>query len=197
MNRDGVEPSCGKCQTPSCLDCFPFERPRNPRVGPRVSVGAVRIKSPAVPQGLAKVNPVEPEEDYIRSYQPQAKTAEPNPKDLIGITKVNLFLVPSASKIEQARAMADGALKYGPYNWREHPVKASIYLAACERHMEAWKDGEALAPDSGVHHLGHAIACLGIILDAEASGNLIDDRPVSGPAARLMTGYQHNTREKK
>ena len=33
------------------------------------------------------------------------------------------------------------------------------------------------APDSKAHHLGHARACLGILLDAMANGCLEDDRP--------------------
>ena len=43
-------------------------------------------------------------------------------------------------------------------------------------HLNAWAEGEEAAPDSGVHHLGHARACLGILLDAQETGNLIDDR---------------------
>jgi hypothetical protein len=109
-----------------------------------------------------------------------------NPKDLIGATKPNLFLVPPVAKIHMAAAMSDGAVKYGPYNWRGNKVQASIYLAAAERHMAAWLDGEQNAKDSGVHHLGHAMACLGIVLDAEETGNLVDDRPVAGAASRLL-----------
>ncbi len=40
-------------------------------------------------------------------------------------------------------------------------------------------EGQEKADDSGCHHLGHARACLGILLDAQATGNLIDDRPVT------------------
>jgi hypothetical protein len=31
-----------------------------------------------------------------------------------------------------------------------------------------------------VHHLGHAIACLAILLDAQEAGMLVDDRPILG-----------------
>lgn len=40
-----------------------------------------------------------------------------------------------------------------------------------------------------IKHLGHARACMGIILDGTAHGNLIDDRPVPGSAARLLSRY--------
>jgi hypothetical protein len=38
-----------------------------------------------------------------------------------------------------------------------------------------------------VRHLGHAKACLGILLDAEATGNLIDDRPLAAADALKAT----------
>jgi hypothetical protein len=113
-----------------------------------------------------------------------------NPKDLMGITKVQLNLIPPASKIYQAIAMEDGAQKYGPYNWREKKVQASIYYAALNRHMDAWFDGEELASDSKKPHLAHAIACIGILIDALETGNLIDDRPRPGPTAKLLERYQ-------
>lgn len=103
-----------------------------------------------------------------------------NPKDLVGIKKVSTFVFPSAATLHGSHAMMYGAGIYGPYNWRDNDVRASIYLDACERHLLSWREGEEEALDSGVHHLGHAIACLAIILDAETTGNLIDDRPKGG-----------------
>ena len=112
-----------------------------------------------------------------------------NPKDAIGDTKPQLHLVPSALAIHAALAMKNGADKYGPYNWREKQVRATVYLSAAFRHLYAFLDGEDHASDSGVHHLGHAAAGIGILLDAIATGNLIDDRPVAGAAARLLSEH--------
>jgi len=109
-----------------------------------------------------------------------------NPKDSIGEVKCPLHLVPAALDIFVAQAMKDGAEKYGPYNWREHPIQAHVYIAAIRRHLNAWYDGEDDAQDSGVNHLAHAAAGLGILLDALACNNLIDDRPTPGPSARLL-----------
>jgi hypothetical protein len=114
-----------------------------------------------------------------------------NPKDLLGVKKAPLRFVPPALMIEVAPAMANGAAKYGPYNWRDKHVKASIYGEAIERHLFAWMDGEDLAPDSGVKHLAHIGACIAIILDAEAHGALIDDRAHGGPAAALLAAQDH------
>lgn len=113
-----------------------------------------------------------------------------NPKDLLGIKKVRLSLVPPASTLYQALAMEDGAVKYGPYNWRENKVIASIYIDAALRHISQWLDGEELASDSKKPHLGHALACLGIIVDAKETGNLVDDRPKTGAASDLIEKWK-------
>jgi hypothetical protein len=104
------------------------------------------------------------------------KTQGPNPKDLHGFKKVDTTLLPAAALMHGAHAMMDGARKYGPYNWRDKAVLARVYIAAATRHLEYWAAGEECAEDSGVHHLGHAIACCAILLDAQATDNLIDNR---------------------
>lgn len=110
-----------------------------------------------------------------------------NPKDALGMKKVSLSKFPAAARLYGALAMMDGARKYGPYNWRENKVIASIYIDACYRHIDAWFDSnEEVAEDSGVPHLGHAIACLAILVDALETGNLDDDRPVPGVFAELI-----------
>lgn len=110
-----------------------------------------------------------------------------NPKDALGIKKPPLNLNPAAALLHMSMAMGNGAVKYGAYNWRGKKVKGSIYIAAAERHMKAWYDSrEEVASDSGVHHLGHAMACLAIILDAQATGNLVDDRPAPGATSELI-----------
>jgi hypothetical protein len=123
-----------------------------------------------------------------------------NPKDLVGRKKVALLSVlSSASILHEARAMnhgahralkVDGSRGYGPFNWRGNKVLASIYVDACMRHLLSWFDGEENADDSGIHHLGHAKACLGILLDAIETGNLVDDRPPKGKAAEILERWR-------
>ncbi len=103
-----------------------------------------------------------------------------NPKDLLGVKKVSPTKLPPVAVLHAAHALMVGATRYGPYNWRDKAVRASIYVDACERHLNAWLDGEEVAKDSDVHHLGHAIACLAILLDAQEAGKLVDDRPLQG-----------------
>lgn len=109
---------------------------------------------------------------------PVSKALGSNPKDLLGAKKPDMTKIPAVALLWESLAMMDGGGKYGPYNWRANKVIASIYVAAAKRHIDEWFEGTRLAEDSGCHHLGHARACLGILLDAEATGNLIDDRPV-------------------
>jgi len=106
----------------------------------------------------------------------QSKATTTNPKDLQGSKKVPLGQVCPVAMAHEACAMLDGDLKYGYRNWREKNVVANIYIHAALRHLQSWAEKQEVAEDSGVHHLGHARACLGILLDAQANGNLIDDR---------------------
>lgn len=103
-----------------------------------------------------------------------------NPKTQVGRSKPDLSLVPPVALAHEADAFMDGAFKYGPYNWRDKTVSIRTYIAAALRHIGQFQDGELVASDSNVHHLGHARACLGIILDAMSVGNAIDDRPTAG-----------------
>ena len=112
-----------------------------------------------------------------------------NPKDAIGRTKPPIHLIPASALIHESMAFANGAVKYGPYNWRSAKVAATVYVAAAMRHLLSYMDGEDMARDSNVHHLAHARACLAILLDAAETGNLVDDRPWPGPAADLLERF--------
>lgn len=102
-----------------------------------------------------------------------------NPKDIFATKKVSFSKIPPIALAHLSMAMMDGAKKYSSFNWRDNAVQADIYVDALFRHVLAWFEREENAEDSGVHHLGHAMACLAILLDAEATGNLIDNRPAS------------------
>lgn len=104
---------------------------------------------------------------------------ETNPKDAIGATKVPLHLWPTTASAMGSIALLNGALKYGRANWRMIGVRASIYFDACQRHLAAWFEGEEIDED-GVPHLASALACLAILVDAQAAGKLNDDRQVAG-----------------
>lgn len=112
-----------------------------------------------------------------------------NPKDLIGDTKPSLSLIPPTALVLLAKVMELGAKKYGSYNWRQNKVRATVYVDAALRHLLSYFDGETEDRESGVSHLAHVMACAAIVLDAEATGNLIDDRPTAGKTADLIRKY--------
>lgn len=112
-----------------------------------------------------------------------------NPKTVLGLKKPSLSAIPPAGMFHLGLAMDNGRNKYGAMNWREKKVSSSIYYDAALRHLLSWYDGEDYAEDSGVHHLGHAMACLSIVLDAMETGNLNDDRPHKGVYSKLVDNY--------
>jgi hypothetical protein len=115
------------------------------------------------------------------TVQPTAPETKPtNPKDAIGSDKLPVHLWPTTATLTGSLALLDGALKYGRSNFREIGVRSTIYYDAAMRHLMAWLEGEDNDPDSGVPHLGHALACLAIIIDAQAAGKLNDDRAIKG-----------------
>ncbi|QOC54155.1 dATP/dGTP diphosphohydrolase domain-containing protein [Caulobacter vibrioides] len=119
---------------------------------------------------------------------PLARLTPPdaNPKTRFGMAKPPLALIPAPALVHMAEAFKDGATKYGPANWRKDPVSTSTYVNAAMRHILAWFDGEQVDPVSKVHHLGHAAGCLAILMDAQACGTLLDDRPPPAPTGDLI-----------
>jgi hypothetical protein len=109
-----------------------------------------------------------------------------NPKQFAGSSKLPLHLWPETASAVGCIALLDGALKYGRSNFRTSGVQATIYTDACKRHINAWLEGEDCAEDSGVPHLAHALACLAILVDAQAAGVLNDDRMVAGGYHQLV-----------
>lgn len=138
---------------------------------------------------MGYIDEVKPNGVIMTDNPSEVKIDETNPKDRIGAKKPRLSLVPPAGLVYAALAMANGADKYGPYNWREKKVQAMIYLEAAQRHLLSWQDGEENATDSGVPHLGHALACILILIDALETKNLIDNRPKNGVMAQIIERF--------
>lgn len=102
-----------------------------------------------------------------------------NPKQVYGDKKPDLRLLPLTGQLAQWEAHKDGALKYGPFNWRETPVEANTYINAAKRHLELYAAGEEVARDTQVQNLGAVMACCAILIDAAAHDTLIDNRYIS------------------
>ena len=104
-----------------------------------------------------------------------------NPKDAIANNKVPLSLCSPVAQARWAEAMVSGRQKYGAFNYRVCGARASVYIEGAMRHLQRYLCGQDLDPDDLVTNLGAAMANISIIIDAEASGTLVDDRPPSTP----------------
>jgi hypothetical protein len=125
--------------------------------------------------------------DYGPEPNRQVSPDATNPKDLLGDNKVDFSQISPFAMAHEACAMMEGTWKYGFRNWRDKKVRALVYTAAALRHIKRWEEGEDLDDESLAHHLGHARACLGIVIDAQETGNLVDDRVKSkGELGQLM-----------
>lgn len=124
-----------------------------------------------------------------------------NPKDALSIKKAPLHLIPTGPLYEVGLAMLEGGRKYGAHNYRAVGTRASVYYDAAKRHIDAWWEGEDIDPDSGIHHLMKAAACLFVQRDSQIMGNDVDDRPIKYPhglpldkfnkqAAEIVEKYQ-------
>lgn len=100
-----------------------------------------------------------------------------NAKYQPGREKTPHHVTPARVMDAVARVFAGGSAKYGYFNWRLTGVDAQTYYSASRRHIEAWFDGEDADPESGEHHLAHAIACCMILLDAIDHDRFADNRP--------------------
>lgn len=137
------------------------------------------------------------------------KPDQTNPKDLMGVKKPRLSLVPASAIVYAALAMANGADKYGPYNWRDKKVQVMIYLEAAIRHILQFQDGADLDKvdtcegcieraqgaekcrfgHSWLPHLAHALATVAIVIDALETDSAIDNRPKKGKTAEIIDRF--------
>ena len=74
--------------------------------------------------------------------------------------KLEFGLLPPLAVEEVVRVLTFGAKKYERGNWQKVPESKRRYFDAMERHIWAWKKGEKLDTESGIHHLAHAMCCL-------------------------------------
>ncbi len=117
------------------------------------------------------------EETLVEIADKIAKSKESlDPKGDAGKLKPQLHLIPTVMMESAAKVFDLGAKKYGAWNFIENKVCATTYISAIMRHLNAWRDGEDLDPESRTSHLGHIIANCGILLDADKHGTLVDDR---------------------
>ncbi len=118
--------------------------------------------------------------------QPETQTVQvmrnsPDPTQLAQkkdpLKKPQTALIPYESTVAQANAMAYGAyVKYEPWDWTKGRSYSEV-RSSIDHHLAAWFERERDDPESKVHHLGHALADIGMLLGFEAMKRTdLDDR---------------------
>jgi hypothetical protein len=74
--------------------------------------------------------------------------------------KLEYGLLPPKALEATVDVLTFGAQKYERDNWKHVNDSKRRYFDALQRQMWAWKQGEQLDPESGKHHLAHALCCL-------------------------------------
>jgi hypothetical protein len=81
--------------------------------------------------------------------------------------KLEYGLLPPLALEETVKVLTFGAQKYERDNWKKVPDSKRRYFDALERHVWAWKKGEVMDPESGIHHLAHATCCAMFLLERD------------------------------
>ena len=85
-------------------------------------------------------------------------TADPKSAGLKYDTgKLMFSLIPPETTRALAQVLTFGANKYAPNNWQLVENGKDRYLDALLRHLDAYRSGESLDPESGLSHLSHAL----------------------------------------
>ena len=87
--------------------------------------------------------------------------------------KTQWWYLPMSIMREVVDVLAYGDKKYPAddgCNWKRVPNAKKRYYSALIRHITAWWEGEANDPETGMHHLAHAITNLIFLLWFERNG---------------------------
>jgi len=80
--------------------------------------------------------------------------------------KLRLDLIPPEAIRALGEALTYGADKYGDRNWEQGISEDRLY-AALQRHLLAWREGEAKDKESGLSSLAHALCNLAMLVTFE------------------------------
>lgn len=84
-------------------------------------------------------------------------------------------LIPVGTLAMVVAVLEHGAARYGVGNWQQVEGARTRYYDAMQRHVDAWRNGEAHdnGPDgSGLPHLAHAACCCLFLLWLDAQGEV-------------------------
>ena len=110
-------------------------------------------------------------DDYTKLCQEQIKPSGTK----FDQQKPDLSLIPYSALQTEAAAFGYGVGKYGRYNYMLG-FDSHRLVSAALRHVYAWQSGEDNDPETGINHLGHARACLAMLIETMERGTSIDTR---------------------
>lgn len=93
--------------------------------------------------------------------------------------KLRWDLLPIRPIVELVKVYTFGAEKYGDRNW-ENGLPDDRWYAAVMRHIASWRMGEKHDPESGLHHLAHAMFGLVAIMFFEGLPDGVGNKKGSG-----------------
>jgi Domain of unknown function (DUF5664) len=99
------------------------------------------------------------QQKWIKDQMKSTQTGLPIGRKYDG-GKLEYGLLPPHALEETVKVLTFGAQKYERDNWQKVSDAKRRYFDALERHIWAWKKGEQIDPESGIHHLAHAMCCL-------------------------------------
>ncbi len=74
-----------------------------------------------------------------------------------------------------SKVLTFGAKKYAPWNWSKG-IAYSRLIAALLRHTFAFARGEDRDPETGLHHMAHAMCCCMFLVGMPHYASGMDDR---------------------
>lgn len=119
----------------------------------KVSSDGTRVEIPRHPGQVVPLNPdetLELEETWVGKKHDQGK--------------LRFDLIPDVVVRELARILTYGSKKYADDSWQQVDPFTPRYYAALCRHLSAWRLGEGIDPESGLHHLSHALCNLAFLV---------------------------------
>lgn len=89
--------------------------------------------------------------------------------------KPEYSLIPPYALNEVVKVLTYGAGKYARGNWKHVTRPESRFYSAAQRHLWATSRGEMLDPDTGLHHISHAVCSLMFLHEHLNKTNLISN----------------------
>ena len=115
-------------------------------------------------------------------------------------SKLMYNLIPTSAIEGLAEVLTMGAKKYTPDGWRTVPDAVNRYYSALYRHLIAWRNGEMIDPESGLHHMKHVMINVAFLLELtneDTVSNMFDAAVRSidnGPTVREESAEERSKR---